>query len=348
MLRIHFTAEDIARTRLTTVVDPLWEVLLSHFRLGDADKPVYLQPWTARLRSRPDLLAMMRPAATLLADLAPLGPYFPDFLTPAESAAGLDAGLDAVRATSRRRLRHELDLLHQTNRRRGRATPSRLAGLTDSRSGTPACLATALGEYHHAAVGAHDDLIRASVEADVAVRVGALLAGGVEALFRGFEPLMRWRRPVLEVRYAVERDLYLQGRGLRLVPSFFCCGSPVSLADQDLPPVLVYPIAQEHRWETITCVDPGESLADLMGTTRAAVLAALAHSASTTQLATKLHTSLASMSRHTKTLRQAGLITSTRHGPAVLHDLTPLGRKLLDGAKAPGLSTPLRSRVKVF
>ncbi len=295
-LRIHFTAEDLARTRLATTADPLWEVLLSHFRLADPDRPAHLQPWTARLRARPDLLARMRPAAALLAGIAPRGPHVPDFLTPAESADGLDAGLDAI-------LRHEPERLHPG------------AG-AESRFGTSrTCLTSALRDYHHAAVGSHDDLILPGVEADVAARVGALLTGGVEALFRGFEPMMRWRRPVLEVRYPVERDLHLRGRGLRFVPSFFCSGTPVSLADPDLPPVLVYPIAPEHHWGTATRTDPGESLADLMGTTRANVLAALRHSASTTQLAPRLHTSLASMSRHTKTLRQAGLITSTRRGP---------------------------------
>ncbi|MET8145927.1 transcriptional regulator [Sphaerisporangium sp. NPDC005288] len=314
------------------MVDPLWEVLLSHFLLGDRNRPVYFQPWLARLRRRSDLLAMMRPAGTLLSALAPPGPYFPDFLTPPESAAGLDAGIDAVSATGRRRLGDELNLLHQTNQRRGRATPGWLAGLTDSQSGALISLTTALRDYHRAVVGSHDDLIRASVEADVALRVRVLLAGGVEALFRSFEPLMRWRRPVLEVRYDVEQDLYLQGRGLRLVPSFFCHGSAVSLADQDLPPVLVYPITPEHRWDTITAVDPGP-LSELMGATRAAVLVALRHSASTTELAATLYTSLASMSRHTKTLRQAGLITSERRGPAILHTLTPLGWRLLDGAK---------------
>ncbi|NAS20369.1 helix-turn-helix domain-containing protein [Herbidospora sp. NEAU-GS84] len=310
MLRIHFTAEDIARTRLSTVADPLWEVLLSHFRLGDPAPPAHLRPWTARLRARPDLTDLMRPGAALLAALAPRGRYVPDFLTPAESAAGLDAGLDAVRATDPRRLRRELDTA-------ARRLP---AGLPE--------LARALGDFHRAAVGAHDDLVRASVEADVATRTGTLLAGGVEALLRGFAPMMRWRRPVLEVRHPADRDLHLGGRGLRFVPSFFCDGTPVSLADPDLSPVVVYPIAAEHR---AAGTGTDGSLAELMGPTRAAVLAALRHSSSTTQLATRLHASLASMSRHTKTLRQAGLITSTRRGPAVLHGLTPLGRRLLDG-----------------
>ncbi|GII75831.1 transcriptional regulator [Sphaerisporangium rufum] len=333
MLRIHFTTEDIARTTLTTTIDPLWEVLLSRFSLTGRERPLFLQPWMARLRSRPDLLTTVRPAVAYLTDLAPLGPYFPDFLTPAESAAGLEAGIDAVRATSLRRLRDELAQLSETNRRHGRATPSWLAGLTDSRGGKLAALTAALREYHRAAVGSHDDLIRMSVENDVALRVKALLAGGVEALFRGFEPLMRWRHPVLEVSYAVDRDLHLRGRGLRLVPSYFCHGDPVSLANEDLPPVLVYPIAPESRWESITAADPAGPLADLMGATRAAVLVTLRRSVSTTQLATQLYTSIASMSRHTKTLRQAGLITSTRSGPALLHNLTPLGWKLLDGSQ---------------
>ncbi|TKK75887.1 ArsR family transcriptional regulator, partial [Herbidospora galbida] len=63
MLRIHFTAEDIARTRLSTVADPLWEVLLSHFRLADPAPPLHLRPWTARLRARPGLAALVRPGA---------------------------------------------------------------------------------------------------------------------------------------------------------------------------------------------------------------------------------------------------------------------------------------------
>ncbi|WP_198169373.1 ArsR/SmtB family transcription factor [Herbidospora daliensis] len=311
VLRIHFTAEDIARTSLSTVADPLWEVLLSHFRLGEANPPIHLRPWTARLRARPGLAAPMRPGAAFLAALAPRGRYVPDLLTPAESAGGLEAGLDAVSATDPRRLRRELGLA-------GRRLPAPLPELT-----------RALGDFHRAAVGAHDDLVRAGVEADVATRTGALLAGGVEALLRSFAPAMRWRRPVLEVRYPADRDLHLGGRGLRFVPSFFCDGTPVSLADPGLPPVVVYPIAAEHR---VAATATGGSLAELMGPTRAAVLDALRHTASTTQLAARLHASLASMSRHTKTLRQAGLITSTRRGPAVLHGLTPLGRRLLDGA----------------
>src|SRR5437763_8022421 len=51
MLRIHFTAEDLARTSLAATADPLWEIPLSRFRLHDRDRPVAFRPWTRRLRA---------------------------------------------------------------------------------------------------------------------------------------------------------------------------------------------------------------------------------------------------------------------------------------------------------
>ena len=49
----------------------------------------------------------------------------------------------------------------------------------------------------------------------------------------------------------------------------------------------------------------------------------------TTDLARELRISLATMSAHTKTLRAAGLIVTTRAGKAVRHSITPLGARLL-------------------
>ncbi|MFF4273396.1 hypothetical protein [Streptomyces sp. NPDC001536] len=56
-------------------------------------------------------------------------------------------------------------------------------------------------------------------------------------------PSIRWRPPVLELgKYPTECDIHLNGRGLLLIPSYFCRNTPVSLADPDLPPVLLYPL----------------------------------------------------------------------------------------------------------
>jgi DNA-binding MarR family transcriptional regulator len=65
----------------------------------------------------------------------------------------------------------------------------------------------------------------------------------------------------------------------------------------------------------------------------------------TTELASELGVSAATVSGHTKTLREAGLIVTTRAGKAVLHSLTPLGGKLLEGA-APGCLAARRSPLR--
>jgi DNA-binding transcriptional ArsR family regulator len=70
----------------------------------------------------------------------------------------------------------------------------------------------------------------------------------------------------------------------------------------------------------------------LVGRTRARLLTELSIAASTTALATRLEVSPAAISQHTKTLREAGLVTTMRLGPSVQHALTPLGHALLDPA----------------
>jgi predicted transcriptional regulator len=64
-------------------------------------------------------------------------------------------------------------------------------------------------------------------------------------------------------------------------------------------------------------------------------LETLSNTCTTTELAGRLRTSLATASHHATVLRQAGLITNRRNGNAVLHLITPLGRALLNGGASP-------------
>jgi DNA-binding transcriptional ArsR family regulator len=325
---VHFTAEDLARTRLLTEPDPLWEVILSNFRLSDNLRPVFLESWRASLYADKARMATVRPAARLLATLAPQGPYFPDFLTPAEASAGLDAGLAAVASTPRRRLCAELNLLAEINRRRGRPVPYWLGAFAAGDRFTLTRLTTVLRNYYETAIAPQRGLIRAVVDADIRGRTEALRAGGVEGLFRSFVPLMAWKAPVLEICYDVDQDLVLQGRGLRLIPSFFCHRSAISVADPNLVPVIIYPIPLAHRW-LVGQVPNRQAMKKLMGTTRSAVLFAVDEGATTTQLAGALSTSLSAVSRHTAVLRESGLLITRRRGPAVWHTLTDLGQQFL-------------------
>ncbi|MER6502067.1 helix-turn-helix domain-containing protein [Streptomyces sp. NPDC001455] len=95
----------------------------------------------------------------------------------------------------------------------------------------------------------------------------------------------------------------------------------------------------------------GRALSALVGQTRAAALRALTATCTTGQLAARLGVSSAAASQHTAVLRRSGLITTHRVRNSVLHTVTPLGMALLggrlrDGATAvsPGPADPPATR----
>ena len=47
---------------------------------------------------------------------------------------------------------------------------------------------------------------------------------GVERALAGVHPTAHWRSNVLHLGYPTDRELHLCGRGLLLMPSFFCLG----------------------------------------------------------------------------------------------------------------------------
>ncbi|MFF3762824.1 helix-turn-helix domain-containing protein [Streptomyces sp. NPDC001922] len=327
MLRIHFTGLDLARVRIAARPDALWESVLSFHRLRDKQGPTVYGPWRCEARSR------LNGETRLLSSLVPSRGYFPDFLTPPEGVLGVEPAIEALRETPAPRLQHELSLLGTA-----RTRPGWLRELADGDSGALGRLIGALRSYHRAAIAPYWPHIRARIEADRAARGRALLDGGTDRLLASLPGTMRWRSPVLESDYPVDRDLYLGGRGLLLLPSFFCRRTPVTFHDRDLTPVLVYPV--EHTEESVptkpvrSCAGDVGSLGKLVGHTRSAVLRTIGHGCTTGELARRVGVSAASASQHASVLREAGLVVTLRHGGAVLHTLTPLGAALLRGGAA--------------
>ncbi|OLF10367.1 ArsR/SmtB family transcription factor [Actinophytocola xanthii] len=324
MLRIHFTPADLTRVSVAPHADPLWEIVFSGFRLRERRCSVTYRPWLSALGTTPgSRIAPVRAGFAVLNVLAPTGPYFPDFLTPPAGRLGLEPGLDALARTPRRELRGQLERLASYA-----TLPSWARPLADADAGALTWFTDTLRAYHRAAIAPFAQLAEQSVAADRSYRLHKLATEGVEGLWASMRPMMRWSPPVLEVDYSVDRDVYLNGRGLRLVPSYFCQHVPVGLADPDLPPVLVYPIAQQFAWDR---VKPARgSLDKLVGTTRGAVLRAMGLGVTAGELARRTNTSAASISRHTSVLRNAGLARCDREGAAVLHSLTDLGRALVE------------------
>ncbi|QEU80698.1 ArsR/SmtB family transcription factor [Streptomyces subrutilus] len=334
MLRIHFTGVDLARVRMAGRPDALWETILSFHRLRDRRDARLFGEWRTETRSR------LNSETRMLGMLIPSRGYFPDFLTPVEGQYGWDVGLDALRGIRPERIRRELTLLGTragTGVSAGSPVTPRLREFMD---GADRHLPRLLGElrgYHRAAVEPYWTHIQAQIEAERAARGRALLDGGADELLSSLPPMLRWRAPVLECDYPVDRDVRLRGRGLLLQPSFFCRRTAVTLHDPELPPVLVYPAAAQLA----SAPAGGESarpeeqrqrtLGKLVGHTRSVVLRAIGDGATTSELARRAGVSLASASQHACVMREAGLVTTLRHGNAVLHTVTPLGAALLKG-----------------
>jgi DNA-binding transcriptional ArsR family regulator len=332
VLRIHFTGTDLARTQVAAVPDPFWEIMLSlhwlqgsYWRAMPAGRLVF-GAWHAAVVDRLRRNGTGGEIRDWLMPLSPPQSDFPDFLTPAEGLLGLDAGLDAVLATTRHQLRRELGPLRGSPNARDWPRTLAAGGVTDLRR-----LERVLRAYHGHAIAPYWSEVRRHVEAEHTRRQRDVAAGGVERMLAGLAPTMRWRPPVLEVRHPTTRDLHLNGRGLTLIPSYFCW-TAIPLADPALPPVLVY--AVEHRASPAPAALPAAArtgLGTLLGSTRAAILELVEGGCTVSELATRTGVSVASASRHAQILREAGLVTSHRHSNTVTHLLTPLGSALLRG-----------------
>jgi DNA-binding transcriptional ArsR family regulator len=336
VLRIHFSGEDLARTRVAASPDPVWELVLSLHLLQDRGRDD-IAGWRREVQDalrRDGRLATMQ----LLFRLNPPHNYFPDFLTPWESLYGLDAGLEALRATPRARLRADIRLLAER-----RPLPAMAAGLADGEPDVLRHLTDSMAEYGKVAVDPYHAWLQAAVDADRARRARAFLDDGAGGVLASLRPSVQWDGEVLAIPdYPASRDLHLGGRGLLLVPSFFCDRVPVALVDPTLPPVLVYPVdrlgglrsAAAGRGPQTAAGGPAhrQALGALLGRTRAAVLEAVGDGSSTGEIARRLGISPAAASQHASVLRNAGLLVTRRDRNMVVHTLTPLGSAMLEAA----------------
>ena len=188
--------------------------------------------------------------------------------------------------------------------------------------------------FHAACLAPRWPQVTARFHRDVAERMALMRRHGVVALLNTLSPDLHMQGMTLEGPYMWDRRVRLNGRGLTLMPSAFWTGHPLITWDpQDLSRyVLIYPArltpaqAFEHNADAYQAGDP---LAMLLGATRAAVLRAVRLPRNHVSLARHVGISPSSASEHASTLRAAGLITSERHGQAVVHHISELGSALL-------------------
>ncbi|MEV0387253.1 winged helix-turn-helix domain-containing protein [Nonomuraea sp. NPDC050643] len=327
-LRIHFGREDLTRVRLAAGHDAMWEFVLSVHQLALPDQYVpFFTTWRRRAVGAVTATGL-EGTVRRLAQLMPATPYFPDFLTPVGQRSCFEAGLENVLSTPARRIRADMARLAGNYRR----PPSWFGTLAGADTESLGWLGDAVRVYHDTLLAPYTRRLAEIVDADLSRRARDLAMGGVDRLLSGLHPSARWEPPVLTVDYVVDRDLYLDGRGLLLIPVFFGVHGPISLADQSLNPMLVYPVRRPPFWELSDGGrDRMDALSELLGPTRAAALHLVDDGLTTTALAGALGVSVSAASRHATALRRAGLIHTTRHGRHVLHIRTRLGEALFKG-----------------
>lgn len=321
-LLIHFTAEDMARTRLVTRPDPLWELISSLHRLQTRRGYPAYEGWHLRVRrdiARSGLAGVIR---SRLLSVVPLGGYFPDFLTPGP-VVDLDQGIDLVLGAEPARMRQELGRLASPP-----GTAAWLDDLAAGRSDALCELGDAMRRYFRIAIAPYWTDVSGSVSSERALRGATVLDHGVGRILDDLGSRAQWEPPVLAIDgYPRDGNLHLGGRGLTLIPSYFCWRDPITLANPDLPPTLVYPA---HRQRSGHPSPRSRKLGPLIGTTRLEVLLATTHGVTTGELARRVGISPATASHHATVLREAGLVDSQRQGNQVVHRLSPTGAELLD------------------
>lgn len=281
-----------------------WRQAVGHLLAGANGSPRPLWPLTGLVAARGD---------------------FPDFLTPSGLVTDIDAGCEAVAATSRGRVATDLDATF-----RRRPAHQWVRTLAEGNRESFGDMLRAVRAGHDLLVAPYWAEVREAVAVDRARRARDLADRGVGALLRNLPGVLGWDGRVLQVGYPEERTVYLAGRGLVLLPCYFCWGNPVTWIDPELPPALVYQ-ARDPSTPDRTEVTVPEEVTALLGGVRAECLRLLLRPRSTSELAEHLGTSTGTASKQTTVLRNAGLITTSRRGTSVQHLVTPLGVALLTG-----------------
>ncbi|WP_344638909.1 winged helix-turn-helix domain-containing protein [Kitasatospora cystarginea] len=178
-------------------------------------------------------------------------------------------------------------------------------------------------------IAPHWPRIQAVLRADILYRARQLTDDGAAALFRGIDAGLGWQDGalVMDAWPGEHHDIAVEGRGVTFTPSLFC-DHAVTLVDPTLPPRIWYPArGRATVWHAGTTAPP-PALADLLGRTRARILAHLAEPCGTSDLAGRLGLSPGTVSQHLGVLHRAGLVTRARHGHTVLYLRSELGDRL--------------------
>jgi DNA-binding transcriptional ArsR family regulator len=322
MLVVRFNRSDLANIRFA--ISPLVELHQSVRALDDPSMQALHLPWIVESLPRADPAHL-----ELLRALQPRNVYTPDFVHPPPSSplARFEDEVGEMLATPPDEVREEVLYAYQHT-----PPPAVLRKLIEEPDAGLAQLAEVLRSYWSAVLESHWPRIRGVLEGDVLYRARQLADGGANKLLADLHPEAWFEDGALKVEKPWDADVVLDGRGLLFVPSVFGWPKLAAITEGPWQPTLIYPARGVGTlWEPGAPGSP-DALVALMGRRRAAVLSALEVPRSTSDLASRLDLSPASVSQHLSVLRDAGLVHANRVKRVVLYARTPRGDALLDPA----------------
>ncbi|MGW2374192.1 MULTISPECIES: ArsR/SmtB family transcription factor [Kitasatospora] len=328
MIRLTIDSAGLARTRFA--VSPLHEAVNTLMASG-LNSRTGPYAWVSRTRR-----VLRREKLELLSGLAleQDGGYIPDFLSPHPTGPEPTVAeqLEAVRRTDPDRVRAELETVQRgiaAANLAGRPVPDAvLRGLERGPRHFAERIADELGRYWELALAPYWPDARAVLDAEIDQRGRFLARHGSGALFNSLAPQLSWSDGLIQLESRFE--VTLPARMVLLMPTLVSRRIHVILDPVDgchRPPTLMYPIAPPAAVPQT----PTPALAQLLGPTRADLLAALVDPATTAALAARHYLSAGTVSYHLGVLHRSGLVSRVRSGREVLYRRTPRGEELLAG-----------------
>lgn len=321
MIEIHLGPDDLARIRFAR--SPMGELASSLQLLGDPGRQTVFRPWVSAVTP------MLRGVRLRMLPALVGGPHWSaDFLTPppVRMSAEFEEELERVRASSPSLVRASIDEMYDE-------VPAVLAALYEDPERELGKVADELSVYWKVAVRPVWPRLRAVADADLGYRAQAVTTGGLAKLLADLHPGIEHSAEgmrVLSPRWQGEHRL--NGSGLVLIPCVFAWPQLIMLFDEPRQSAFCYaPRGVANVWNQIPDMAQ-EPLSDLIGRSRASLLAHLELPLSTTQLAGYMGLTPAAVSQHLSVLRRSSLVTSRRDGRAVLYQRTSLATELLNQA----------------
>lgn len=320
---LHVVAEDWTNTRF--VRSRLWETGQALRVLLDPKTQQLHRAWLAGLDA-PLLLSRL----PILVALNPASGFVPDFLVPAphDGLRGIDEELALVAGHPPETVAAELrrSLASRPTARRAELLQPLIADPAAALHRIVAELELAWRSLLEPSWHRIDEV----VSADIGHRGAQMTRRGLGAALTDLSADVLVEGGRICVQGAEKISVELAGRGLALMPSAFVWPRTVVVHDGGWPPTLAYPArGVAAMWAAPP--PPADSLAVLLGRTRARLLADLAEDRSTGELARRHSLAPGTVSEHLFALHGAGLLTRRRERREVRYRRSPLGDQLVRG-----------------